>query len=66
VILLSQSGKLLRRPSGGERARFLEEESEPRNKLIFLAKTRRKISGLMQQLVRLFLHHGFGNDSRGN
>jgi hypothetical protein len=28
---------LKRRPSGGERARFLAEESEPRNKLNFLA-----------------------------
>jgi hypothetical protein len=34
---LDQSGKLIRKPSGGERARFLEEESEPRNKAIFLA-----------------------------
>ena len=33
----SQSGQLMRKPSGGERARFLEEESEPRNKRIFLA-----------------------------
>ena len=32
-----QSGKLVRKPSGGERAWFLEEESEPRNKRIFLA-----------------------------
>jgi hypothetical protein len=30
-------GILKRRASGGERARFLEEESEPRNKEIFLA-----------------------------
>jgi hydrogenase expression/formation protein HypC len=36
-MVLRQSGKLLRKSSGGERARFLEEESEPRNKLIFLA-----------------------------
>jgi hypothetical protein len=28
---MKQSGKLIRRPSGGERAWFLEEESEPRN-----------------------------------
>jgi hypothetical protein len=28
---------LIRKPSGGERAWFLEEESEPRNKRIFLA-----------------------------
>jgi hypothetical protein len=34
---LLNSGRLVRMPSGGERARFLEEESEPRNKLIFLA-----------------------------
>ena len=31
-----QSGNLVRKPSGGERAWFLEEESEPRNKRIFL------------------------------
>jgi hypothetical protein len=36
-MILNQSGKLKRKPSGGERARFLEEESEPRNKLVFLA-----------------------------
>jgi len=28
---MDQSGKLERKPSRGERARFLEEESEPRN-----------------------------------
>jgi hypothetical protein len=28
---LDRAGKLIRKPSGGERARFLEEESEPRN-----------------------------------
>jgi len=28
---MKQSGKLIRKPSGGERAWFLEEESEPRN-----------------------------------
>jgi len=32
-----QSGKLMRKSSGGERAWFLKEESEPRNKRIFLA-----------------------------
>ena len=32
-----QSGKLMRKSSAGERAWFLEEESEPRNKRIFLA-----------------------------
>jgi len=32
-----QSGNLVRKSSGGERAWFLEEESEPRNKWIFLA-----------------------------
>jgi hypothetical protein len=37
VTILQESGKLVRKPSGGERAWFLEEESEPRNKLIFLA-----------------------------
>jgi hypothetical protein len=30
-------GRLMRKSSGGERAWFLEEESEPRNKRIFLA-----------------------------
>jgi hypothetical protein len=30
-MVLKQSGKLKRKASGGERARFLEEESEPRN-----------------------------------
>jgi hypothetical protein len=37
VMILNLAGKLKRKPSGGERARFLEEESEPRNKLVFLA-----------------------------
>jgi hypothetical protein len=32
-MILDQSGKLVRKPSGGERAGFLEEESEPGNKL---------------------------------
>jgi hypothetical protein len=36
-MISNQSGKLKRKPSGGERAWFLEEESEPRNKLVFLA-----------------------------
>jgi hypothetical protein len=36
-MILNLAGKLKRKPSGGERAWFLEEESEPRNKLIFLA-----------------------------
>ncbi len=36
-VIKKQSGKLVRKPSGGERAWFLEEESEPRNKWIFLA-----------------------------
>jgi hypothetical protein len=31
VDFLDQSGKLIRKPSGGERAWFLEEEREPRN-----------------------------------
>jgi hypothetical protein len=30
-MILKWSGKLKRKSSGGERARFLEEESEPRN-----------------------------------
>jgi hypothetical protein len=37
VMIVKQSGKLKRKASGGERARFLGEESEPRNKGIFLA-----------------------------
>jgi hypothetical protein len=37
IISKSGEGKLTRRPSGGERAWFLEEESEPRNKVKFLA-----------------------------
>jgi hypothetical protein len=37
MMVLSHSGKLMRKSSGGERAWFLEEESEPRNKRIFLA-----------------------------
>jgi len=36
-VIKRKSGKLIRQPSGGERAWFLEEESEPRNKWIFLA-----------------------------
>jgi hypothetical protein len=35
--MMKQSGKLNRKPSGGERAWFVEEESEPRNKQILLA-----------------------------
>ncbi|NQT79312.1 MAG: hypothetical protein HQ555_02825 [Candidatus Aminicenantes bacterium] len=35
-MIKKQSGKLIRKPSGGERAGFLKEESEPRNKWIFL------------------------------
>jgi len=46
-----KSSKLKRKSSGGERAWFLEEESEPRNKGIFLAETRRKITGLTFQLA---------------
>jgi hypothetical protein len=37
LMILDLAGKLKRKPSGGERAWFLEEESEPRNKLVFLA-----------------------------
>jgi hypothetical protein len=37
MIMMIQPCKLERKPSGGERAWFLEEESEPRNKGIFLA-----------------------------
>jgi hypothetical protein len=36
-LIKRQSGNLVRKPSGGEQAWFLEEESEPRNKWIFLA-----------------------------
>ncbi len=36
-VMQKQSGNLVRKPSGGERAGFLEEESEPRTKCIFLA-----------------------------
>jgi hypothetical protein len=36
-MIIKQSGKLKRKASGSERVRFLEEESEPRNKGIFLA-----------------------------
>jgi hypothetical protein len=36
-VVYVQSGQLRRKPSGGERAGFLEEESEPRTKRIFLA-----------------------------
>jgi hypothetical protein len=36
-MVLKQSDKLKRKPSGGERAWFLEEENEPRNKRNFLA-----------------------------
>jgi hypothetical protein len=36
-MILNQSEKLKRKPSRGERAWFLGEESEPRNKLVFLA-----------------------------
>jgi hypothetical protein len=37
VMILNLAGKLKKKPSGGERAWFLEEGSEPRNKLVFLA-----------------------------
>jgi hypothetical protein len=36
-MFIMQSGKLKRKPSGGKRAWFLEEGSEPRNKRNFLA-----------------------------
>jgi hypothetical protein len=36
-MVYKQLGKLMRKSSGGEQAWFLEEEREPRNKLIFLA-----------------------------
>jgi hypothetical protein len=36
-MILNLAGKLKRKPSGGEWAWFLEEKSEPRNKLVFLA-----------------------------
>jgi hypothetical protein len=37
ITILNLEGKLKRKPSGGERAWFLGEESEPRNKLVFPA-----------------------------
>ena len=40
-----QSGKLIRKPSGGERAWFLEEESEPRNKRILIDLGNKSIGG---------------------
>jgi hypothetical protein len=40
---LTQADKLKRRSSGGKRAWFLEEESEPRNKLIFLAGENQRV-----------------------
>jgi hypothetical protein len=33
-------------PSGGERARFLEEESEPRNKLILIDLVSKSMGGI--------------------
>jgi hypothetical protein len=51
VVVLSQSGNLLRKPSGGERAWFLEEESEPRNKVIFLAGENRRADAADCQIV---------------
>jgi hypothetical protein len=45
------SGELVGKPYGGERSGFLEEESEPRNKWIFLAEERGKIHGLTNQLA---------------
>jgi hypothetical protein len=35
--MVKQACKLKRPPSGGDRAWFLEEESEPRNKVLFPA-----------------------------
>ncbi|MFQ6109923.1 MAG: hypothetical protein ACE5L7_10275, partial [Candidatus Aminicenantales bacterium] len=40
-----QSGQLMRKPSGGERARFLGKESEPRNKRIFVDLFSKSIRG---------------------
>ncbi len=51
MTVYKQSGKLKRKPSGGERAWFLEEESEPRNKGIFLAENKAKITGLTYQFA---------------
>jgi len=50
----------MRKPSGGERARFLEEESEPRNKPI---SSLRKIGGLTYQLARLFFLYAYRDAS---
>jgi hypothetical protein len=49
VMVLKQWGKLMRKSSGGERAWFLEEESEPRNKRIFLAGENQRADALACQ-----------------
>jgi hypothetical protein len=48
----------MRKPSGGERVWFLEEESEPRNKLNFLAGENQR-ADVSDCLSILFC--GFGN-----
>jgi hypothetical protein len=44
-MILNLAGNLKRKPSGGERARFLEEESEPRNKLVLIDLDDKSIGG---------------------
>jgi hypothetical protein len=48
----------MRKPSGGEWAWFLEEESEPRNKRIFLAGENQR-ADVSDCLIIFF--RGFGN-----
>ncbi len=45
MMILNLAGKLKRKPSGGERAWFLEEESEPRNKLVLIDLDDKSIAG---------------------
>ena len=59
-LILDQSGKLERKPSGGERAWFLEEESEPRNKGIFLAGKNHRADVSAWPAA---IEHGFGKVS---
>jgi hypothetical protein len=44
-MILNLAGKLKRKPSGGERAWFLEEESEPRNKLVLIDLGNKSMGG---------------------
>jgi hypothetical protein len=70
-MVLSQSGKLPRKPRGeasGHESKLYWQvpASEPRIMLVFLAGNKEKISGLTQQFARLFFYHGFGNASFKN